>query len=504
LKSGIDAAIVAAYLVGIVAFGSWFVRRNRSAERFMAAGRAIPGWAVGLTIFGSYVSSISFLALPGKAFDSNWNFFVFSLSLPAAAWIAARYFVPFYRKSGEISAYHHLEHRFGPWARTYAVVCYLLTMLVRTGSVMYLLTLPLAGLLGLGVPTLIVALGVVMTIYPLLGGTEAVIWTGVAQSILLVAGALVILAWLVFGAPGGPGHIFTLAAEQGKFSLGSLSGSLAAPTLWVVLAYGMAENLRNFGITQSYVQLYITARSDRAAVRSVWMSALLYIPVSAVFFFIGTALWAFYAGRPGPLPEGVAGDKVLPYFINTQLPVGIAGFVIAAICAAATDSNFNSMATLVNCDIYTRYFRPNASDRESLWVLRLSTLACGIGSTVIALAMTRARTVLDAWWTMAGIFTGGMLGLFLLGLVSRRAGNVAAILGVVVGVLVILWMTLSLPETQGLLGWGWPQGLRSEMTGLLINVFGTSAILLVGVLVGMLGGLLFRSGRRNSMRKEQR
>jgi SSS family solute:Na+ symporter len=162
------------------------------------------------------------------------------------------------------------------------------------------------------------------------------------------------------------------------------------------------------------------------------------------------------------------------------------------------------MATLVNCDIYRRYFRPNASDRESLWVLRLSTLACGIGSTVIALAMTRAKTVLDAWWTMAGIFTGGMLGLFLLGLVSRRAGNVAAILGVVVGVLVILWMTLSLPETQGLLGWGWPQGFRSGMSGLLINVFGTSAILLVGALVGMLGGLLFRSGRRSSMRKGQR
>jgi len=486
LESGIDVAVVVAYLVGIVVLGSWFVRRNRSAERFMSAGRAIPGWAVGLTIFGSFVSSISFLALPGKAFDSNWGFFVFSLTLPLAAWIAARYFVPFYRKSGEVSSYHHLENRFGPWARTYAVVCYLLTMLVRTGSVMYLLTLPLAGLVGLDVPTLIVALGVVMTIYPLLGGTEAVIWTGVAQSILLVIGALVILGWLVFGSPGGPGHIFTAAAEHGKFSLGSLSGSLLVPTVWVVAAYGLAENLRNFGITQSYVQLYITAKSDRAAVRSVWMSALMYIPVSAVFFFIGTALWAFYEGRPGVLPEGVVGDKVLPHFINTELPAGVAGLVIAAICAAATDSNFNSMATLINCDIYRRYFRPAALDRESMWVLRLSTLACGIGSTAIALVMTRAKTVLDAWWTMAGILAGGMLGLFLLGMISRRAGGVAATLGVTAGVLVTLWMTLSLPEAQDLLGWRWPEGSRSEMSGLLINVLGTSAILLVGMLVGLL------------------
>jgi SSS family solute:Na+ symporter len=121
-----------------------------------------------------------------------------------------------------------------------------------------------------------------------------------------------------------------------------------------------------------------------------------------------------------------------------------------------------------------------------MWVLRLSTLACGIGSTAIALVMTRAKTVLDAWWTMAGILAGGMLGLFLLGMISRRAGNVAAILGVTAGVLVTLWMTLSLPEAQALLGWRWPEGSRSEMSGLLINVLGTSAILLVGMLVGLL------------------
>ena len=300
--------------------------------------------------------------------------------------------------------------------------------------------------------------------------------------------------WLLWGTPGGPGGVFALASAQGKFSLGSLSGDLAVPTVWVVLAYGMAENLRNFGITQSYVQLYITAKSDRAAVRSVWLAALLYIPVSAVFFLMGTALWAFYAGQPGLLPEGVAGDKVLPHFINTQLPAGVAGLVIAAIGAAATDSDFNAMATLINCDIYKRYFHPGASDRESMRVLRISTLVCGIASTAVALAMIRARTVLDAWWTLAGIFSGGMLGLFLLGLVSRKAGNAAALLGVVAGVLVILWMTLSLQETQGVLGWRWPEGTRSGASGLLINVVGTSTVLVIGLAVGLAARKLI--GRR--------
>jgi len=483
--SPVDIAIVGAYLAGTALFGLWFLWRTRSAERFMAAGRAIPGWAVGLTMFGSYVSSISFLALPGKAFDSNWSFFVFSLSLPPAAWIAARFFVPFYRASGEVSAYHHLERRFGPWARTYAVVCYLLTMLARTGSVMYLLTLPLAGLLGWDIPTVILLLGIVMTAYPLLGGTEAVVWAGVGQTILLIAGALVCFVWLMLGVPGGPGQIVTVAAREGKLSLGSLSASLAMPTVWVVFLYGIAENLRNFGITQNYVQLYITAKSDRAAARSVWTAALLYLPISAVFFFMGTALWAFYAARPGLLPAGVGGDKVLPHFINTQLPVGVAGLVIAAICAAATDSNFHSMATLVHCDIYRRYVRPAASEREAMWVLRLSTLAFGIASTAIALAMVRVKTVIDAWWTLAGIFSGGMLGLFLLGIAFRRVGNRAALLGVGAGVLVISWTTLSLPEAESILGWRWPEATRSPLNGLLIGVAGTLCILVAGLLLGL-------------------
>ena len=172
-----DIIVLLVYLAGVVGFGCWFVRRSRTTEGFMAAGRSLPGWAVGLSIFGTYVSSISFLALPGKAYGANWNAFVFSLSLPLAAWLAVRYFVPFYRKTGEISAYHHLEHRFGAWARTYAVLCYLLTQLVRMGAIMYLVGLALEPLTGLSPATLVLATGVLVTVYTLLGGIEAVIWT---------------------------------------------------------------------------------------------------------------------------------------------------------------------------------------------------------------------------------------------------------------------------------------------------------------------------------------
>ena len=522
-----DIAVLLVYLAGVVGFGCWFVRRSRTTEGFMAAGRALPGWAVGLSIFGTYLSSNTFLGVPGKAYGGNWNSFVFSLSLPVAALIAVRYFVPFYRRSGEISAYHHLEHRFGAWARTYAVVCYLLTQLARMGSIMYGVALALNALVGWDMATIIVVTGLLVTVYTMLGGIEAVIWTDVVQSIVLMVGAAVVTGLLLFDMPEGPGQIFTIARDHAKFSLGSFGPSLASSTFWVVLVYGLVMNLNNFGIDQSFIQRYHTARSDREAAGSVWLSALMYLPISAVFFFIGTALFAYYQTQPemldavrrdkaaevlasaaesdrigaeelgyeeaiasgaGELTPADIGDRVFPHFIVERLYPGLSGLLVAAIFAAAMssiDTSLNSSATIILSDIYRRYLRPAAGERESMRVLYAGTLAVGALGTTLAVAMIGQKSVLDAWWKLSGIFAGGMLGLFLLGLISRRAGNAAAATGVVVGVSVITWMTLSLFPTL------WPEALRplrSPLHSFLITVVGTLTILLVGVLVGLMVG----------------
>ena len=184
----IDIAVLAVYFVATMAVGMAFTRRSRSVEGFTAADRSLPGWLTGLSILGTYVSSITFLALPAKAFAGNWNPFVFSLSIPLATWIAARWFVPFYRRSTHVSAYQHLEQRFGPWARTYASLCYLLTQLARMGTVMYLMALPLSALLGWDVRGVILLTGVSVTIYALVGGLVAVIYTDAFQTVVLMAG----------------------------------------------------------------------------------------------------------------------------------------------------------------------------------------------------------------------------------------------------------------------------------------------------------------------------
>jgi len=476
--SPLDLAVLFAYLLGVVGAGCWFYRRNADSDQYMSAGRSLPGWAVGLSIFGSYVSSISFLANPGKSFAGDWGGFVFALSLPVAALVAVKWFVPFFRGRGELSAYGHLESRFGPWARSYAVFCYMLTQVARLGTILYLLALALVPLTGWDIRAIIIGVGVVIVIYPLIGGTEAVIWTGVAQALILVAGALVCVISLLLKMPDGPGQIFTIGVAEHKFALGSFAASLSQPTFWVVLIYGLVINLQNFGIDQSYVQRYITAKSDEAARSSVWMGAVLYIPFAAGFFFIGTALFAFYKVHPDLLPAAVDAvgkpDSVFPAYISTQLPGGLAGLVVAALCAAAMDSNLNCMATLFHGDFYTRYLRPRAGERESMRVLHASTVGFGTVSILAALAMIKIKSALDVWWELAGVFGGGMLGLFLLGRLFPSAGRSAGLAGVGSGIIMILWMTLS-PR----LAW-WPETLRSPFNSLLVIVFGTLTILLVG------------------------
>jgi SSS family solute:Na+ symporter len=236
-------------------------------------------------------------------------------------------------------------------------------------------------------------------------------------------------------------------------------------------------NLANFATDQSFIQRYITARNDREAQKSVWLTTWLYVPTAAIFFFIGTALFVFYSKRPDLLGPVSKADEVFPFFISRELPIGMAGLVIAALFAASMDSNLNSMATLTYCDLYQRYLRPQASEREAIVVLRTATLAWGAVCTAVGVALIQAESILDAWWQLAGLFSAGMLGLFWLGFLSRRATSRDAALAVVIGMVVILWATLS-PTPY------WPeqwQALRNPMHGFLTVVVVVLTILAVGM-----------------------
>jgi SSS family solute:Na+ symporter len=489
-----DALVFFLLVLSNVIFGASFYFRNRTSAEFTAGNQKIPAWVAGMSIFATFVSSISFLALPGKAYSSDWNAFVFSLSIPIASILAVKFFVPLYRNIGNISAYYYLELRFGPWARTYASICYILTQLMRTGAILLLLALPLNALFGWNIKTIIVITGAAVMFYSMLGGIRAVMWTDTIQAIILILGAVTCAAILTFSMPEGPGQIFRIAESHNKFSFGSFGASLRESTFWVVLIYGLFINLQNYGIDQNYIQRYMTTGSLREAKSSALFGSLLYIPVSVIFFYIGTALYSYYTAQPDLLPDNLRapgeGDKIFPFFISTGLPPGMTGLLIAAIFSAGmstVSTSLNSTATIILTDYYKKYVNRQPDEKTSMMVLYLSSFAVGILGIFIALALTGVESVLDAWWSLASIFSGGMLGLFLLAFISKRTGKKEAVAGVIAGILLIIWLSLSpFYFTEGKL-----LAFRSPFHSNLTIVFGTMTIFLIGFIIN-----LFRNERQ--------
>ncbi|AWW30867.1 sodium:solute symporter [Echinicola strongylocentroti] len=483
----IDLIIFLIYMLGILLFGaSFYFKKGRTTDDYMVGGRRLPSWAIGMSIFATFVSSISFLALPGNAYLTNWNSFVFSLSIPIAALIAVKFFVPLYRGVKSESAYYYLETRFGPWARTYASICYLLTQLARMGTILYLLALPMNALLGWDIATIIIVTGISVIIYASMGGIEAVIWTDAIQGIVLILGALTCLGIILFSMPEGPMQVIEIGQTHDKFSLGSYGLSVTEATFWVILIYGLFINLQNFGVDQNYVQRYMSAKTEKEAIKSTWFGSSLYVPVSLLFFFIGTALFAYYQVYPDLLPEALhakdAADKIFPFFIVDGLPKGLTGLLIASIFAAGMSTistSLNSSATVILTDHYKKYMNRNPTGKDNFRVLTIAAVVMGSLSIVVSLAMTEVKSALDAWWALSSVFSGGVLGLFLLGYFSKHVQQTEAAIGVVIGILVIAWMSLTpIFITEG----PW-LSFRNPMHANLTIVIGTLVIFLTGFLL---------------------
>ena len=480
----VDKIILIVYFGAIILFGSYFRKRSNSSMGFMIADGKLPSWAVGLSILGTFVSSITFLAYPGQAYNFNWDALMFSFTLPVAALIATIYFIPLYRTRVKVSAYEFLEQRFGGWARVYGSISFMFGSVTRIGMILFLVSLVIHSLTGWSYTTIIIITGVGVTVYTMIGGIEAVIWTDVIQVIILIGGALFTVFLLITDIPGGLPRIIQVAQEHDKFSLGSWQWDLVAPTAWVVVLYGIMENLRNFGVDQNYVQRYQTTTSTKEAAKSVWTAALAYIPISIIFLFIGTALFAFYSTQVHNLPQAMQGemmgDRVYPHFIVTQMPVGVRGLLISAIFAAAMssiDSSLNCVSSLSLLDFYKPYFNKHSDEANDIKMLRRFTIVWGVLGTIAGLAMTQVKTALETGWQLGGIAGGGVIGLFLLGIAFKRIKRWHAAVAVVASVLSIAWATLArdLPDNLGWLECNW----HTRMIGII----GTLTLIVVGLVL---------------------
>jgi len=477
----IDVAILILYGCVVIGMGVYYTRKSRTAEQFMVADHSIPAWAAGLAVMSTYTSSISYIATPGKAFDSNWHPIIFSLCIIPVAYLACRFAVPYYRKMRLISVYSFLEEKLGAWGRVYAALSFLLYIIGRVAVILYLVGLLLSTFVSCNIVALIVIIGLVTILYTLLGGMEAVIWTDVVQSAIMIAGILFCAVFLSYRVFSGPQPLINAAVEQGKFSFGSWKLSLSSQavlsdrTIWVMIIFGVTENLRNLLADQNFVQKYCSVPDERQAKRSIWIAMLIYIPLTALFLYIGTTLFALYSGSDELAMAGVTkGDEVFPYFIATRVPIAMKGLVIAAILAAAMstiDSALNSSATVLLLDFYKRYFNPNIGERASLLFLRSATVVWGALGTSFAVWMIRASSALDVWWQISGIFGGGMLGLFLLSLLNVRLRLWQGLVSIGASIIVIAWATFArgLPTS-----WQWAE---CRLDPIIIGAVGTAAFM---------------------------
>src|SRR6478609_8086453 len=479
-----DLIVFLVYLLLLVIIGGLFYKRSKSSASFITGDQKIPTWVISLSLFATFVSSISYLALPGSAYLGNWNPFVFSLSLPFAAFMAVKYFVPLYRKVNSPSAYTYLENRFGAWARIYASSMYLLTQVMRIGTILYLMALVPNLMFGWSIVTVIIVTSFVVMLYSMMGGIQAVIWTDAIQAIVLVGGAIVCAVLLINMMPDGLSGIISVGSSNHKFSLGSFGFNLSEPTFWVVMIYGIFINLQNFGADQNYIQRYFTSKTLGEAQRSAFWGAMLYIPVSLLFLFIGTSLFALYQSGtialPAELNNPQYADRIFPYFIAHELPAGITGLLLASIFAAGMSTistSYNSSATIILTDYFSKY--SDLSEQKKMVVLYASTATIGLLGMLVGIAMISTKSALDTWWKFASVFSGGVLGLFLLSAFTSIQNVTAAVVGVVAGLAVIISMTISNFFPEFTTFW-------SQFHSYLTIVFGTSVIFVVGFVVGMI------------------
>jgi SSS family transporter len=431
----LNYAALVAYLLGMIGIGWYCSKRNQNTEDYFVASGRIPWWATGLSIYATMLSSITFMAVPAKAFATDWTFIWASVPLLVLAPIIIRYYLPFYRQLDCASAYEYLEKRFNVLTRLYASAAFIIFQLGRQAYVLLLPSLALAAVTDLDVQTCIIIMGLLCVAYTVMGGMEAVVWTDVVQSIVLLGGALLGLAYIIGYSGYGFAGAVREAAEHGKLNSidWTLDASSAANALWVILVSNTFVTLISYTSDQAVVQRYMTTENERQAGRAIWTNALLTLPSAGLFFAIGTALWVYYRAHPDRLDPTQPTDAVFPAFIVGTMPAGIAGVVIAGIFAAAQSTvsgSLNSVATAVMTDFYER-FGGRAEGRFGLRLARILTAVIGVFATLVALllASLNLASLWDGYLAMISLLCSGLAGLFALGIFTRSTTGAGAMVG---------------------------------------------------------------------------
>ncbi len=440
----IDWSIILVYLAGSAAVGLYFYARSKKQDNadFFLGGRSIPWWAAGVSLYATGTSAISYIAIPAKSYATNWLYFAANLVGLFGTVFTAVWVVPLIRRLNLMSVYQYLELRFHPNIRVLSsAIAIILQLGGRMSIVLFLPSLAMSAVTGVGVIPSILIMGVVTILYTALGGMRAVIWTDFIQAFVMLGGAFYAIGYIVLHVPGGVGGFLRTAAADQKFRTFDWSFDLTQATVWGFLLVTILGVL-TYPQDQVMMQRVLATKSDREAGWSMWTLAAIVAPGSLTFFGIGTALYVYYKAHPERLNPLLPTDSVFPQFIAGELPVGVTGLIIAGIFAASMStlaSCINSVATLVSVDFYERYARnptPERSVRLAEWMTLVGG-AIGVGAAVL-LALVDIQSALDKSYELTFLFGGGFAGCYALGMFTRRANWQGAAVGVGASIVITL------------------------------------------------------------------
>lgn len=423
LFSPLNFVVLFVYLGGMLGIGVYLARRQKNTEDFFLAGRRMPWPIVAMSMYASLTSAVTYMGLPAAAYKENISLIVVAVVSPLVAPFLIWIFYPFYQRLRVTTSYEYIGRRFGPRGQRAASALFILARLGWLGTVVYAPAMALHVVTGLSLWTAILMMGAIATVYTVLGGVTADIWSDVFQFVIMVGGAVWIAATLVSRCPGGAAGILRLAGETGhlnvftwRFSLFEMTGAVVALTFFFQL-------MQDYGTDQTTVQRLMATPTLRGMSLAIVFNAAVDFFIIGLLLFIGIGLFAYYHADPHLLPEGLGGDKLLPYYIIHTLPDGVSGLLITAILAAAMssmDSGISSLSTVVVNDFVKPLRRSEASDRSDLLLARILTLAFGALATAVAFYVARAEHIIEAYMRFISLFSAPVLALFLLGMLTRR------------------------------------------------------------------------------------
>lgn len=440
----IDLSVIAVYVAGCTALGAWLGSRSQGLKGYFLGESNIPAWAVMISIVATETSTATFLSVPGVAYNGDFTFLQLAFGYLIGRVIVATVLLPAYFRGQIFTAYQLLQDRFGGPTRTTASLLFLVARSLGDGLRLFLAATILKHLTGWSVETAIVAVATITVVYTFLGGMKAVIWTDVIQFSVYILGALVALFILAGKLPGGWPELVETARGAGKLRLLNFDFDLTQPfTFWAGLIGGMVLNTSTHGADQMMVQRYLSARSQRQAAGALVASGFVVLAQFALFLFIGVSLWVFYRQFPPATGGGFdRSDEAFSYFIVHYLPTGILGLVIASVFSAAMGTlagSLNSSASSIVNDLY-RPATGRDDERHLMRVSRAMTVVWGVVLAAVAFGarLLESNVVVNAL-AIASLVSGILLGLFLLGILTRRVGQSAAMAGVLAGIAAVLF-----------------------------------------------------------------